>query len=274
MWLSRYFVIFVLFSFVGWVYETIYCTIKWKRWENRGFLFGPICPIYGTGATSILILMEVLDKYNVTYTWWQVFIVCYLGSVVLEYTTHWALEKMFHACWWDYSYMPLNIKGRVCVPYSICFGLAGILVRYALAPFAVRCTAWIPPIGFEFAALLFMLIVGMDISLTAVALSEFEKYVTSAQESLNAHMEQFVENVGDKYGQMSDQMSAKIAEEKEKFSRERISAKIQGMSAMSKHAVKRIVTYRPAIGEKIAHNRILEFMKEHKPELKSTRESE
>lgn len=47
MWISRYFVYFVIFSFFGWIYESIYCTIKSKRWENRGFLYGPLCPIYG-----------------------------------------------------------------------------------------------------------------------------------------------------------------------------------------------------------------------------------
>ena len=81
MWISRYFVYFVIFSFFGWIYESIYCTIKSKRWENRGFLYGPLCPIYGAGGVGIT-------------------------AIVLEYGTSWTLEKLFHAYWWDYSEMP------------------------------------------------------------------------------------------------------------------------------------------------------------------------
>lgn len=268
MWLSRYFVMFIIYSCFGWIYESIYCTIKGKKWENRGFLYGPVCPIYGTGAVAITILVEQLARIGVTYKWWMVFLVCYVGSVILEYTTHWTLEKLFHAYWWDYSYMPLNIKGRVCVPYSICFGLAGLLVTYVITPFMIKLVSWIPPIGFEFIGLLFMLIIGMDVALTASALSEFEKYVVAAEESLNVHMDQFVETVGDKYGQMSENMSTKLSEEKEKLSREKIVARLQSMSELSKNAIKRVQGYKPAIGEKIARNRVLEFVKNHKPEKK------
>lgn len=260
---------FIIYSCFGWIYESIYCTIKGKKWENRGFLYGPVCPIYGTGAVTITILVEQFARIGITYKWWMVFLVCYAGSVVLEYTTHWALEKLFHAYWWDYSYMPLNIKGRVCVPYSICFGLAGLLVTYVLTPFMEKIISWIPQIGFEFIGLIFMMILGMDIALTASALSEFENYVVSAEDSLNEHMDAFVEGIEGKYGQMAESMSAKIAEEREKFSRENIAAKMQGMSELSKGAIKRVKGYKPAIGEKIARNRILEFVKNHKPEGKN-----
>ena len=72
---------------------------------------------------------------DATFTWWQIFLVAFLGSIVLEYGTSWALEKLFHAYWWDYSSMPLNINGRVCFPYSVGFGVAGLIVVYFIAPF-------------------------------------------------------------------------------------------------------------------------------------------
>lgn len=73
-----------------------------------------------------------------------------LGSIVLEYGTSWALEKLFHAYWWDYSSMPLNINGRVCFPYSVGFGVAGLIVVYFIAPFTKFITGWMSPIWYEF----------------------------------------------------------------------------------------------------------------------------
>ena len=114
MWLSRYFVYFIIFSCMGWIYESIYCTIRAKKWENRGFLYGPLCPIYGAGGVAITAIADFISVHtDATFTWWQIFLVAFFGSIVLEYGTSWALEKLFHAYWWDYSSMPLNINGRV-----------------------------------------------------------------------------------------------------------------------------------------------------------------
>ena len=104
-------------------YESIYyCTIRAKKWENRGFLYGPLCPIYGAGGVAITAIADFISVHtDATFTWWQIFLVAFFGSIVLEYGTSWALEKLFHAYWWDYSSMPLNINGRVCFPYSVGF---------------------------------------------------------------------------------------------------------------------------------------------------------
>jgi len=276
MWLSRYFVIFVIYSCLGWIYETIYCTIKWKKWENRGFLYGPVCPIYGTGATLIAILMDLVVHYDVPYSWWQVFLVCAVGSFFLEYGTHWTLEKLFHAYWWDYSYMPLNIQGRVCLPYTLCFGVAGLVVTYVLNPFVYSITAWISPIGYEFMGLIFMGLIGCDCALTASALSNFDHHVMDADAAVDMHMEQFVTNFGNKAEEVTESMQAKIAEEREKYSIERLRNRFDAMSAFSMSAVKRVAGYRPAPGSD-AHltpgyrQRLMEFVKNHKPEIKRTK---
>ena len=278
MWLSKYFVIFVLYSCLGWIYETIYCTIKWKKWENRGFLYGPVCPIYGTGATAIAILIDISAQFGVDYTWWQVFLICSIGSFFLEYGTHWTLEKLFHAYWWDYSYKPLNLHGRVCLPYTLCFGVAGILVTYIINPFVLKVTSVVSPIGFEFLGLLFMLLIGVDIALTASALSNFDRYIMDADAAVDMHMEQFVTSFGAKAGELTDSMQAKIAEEREKYSLDRLRNRFDAMSAFSLHAVKRVVGYRPARGkDKIDApgygQRMLEFVKNHKPEIRNVRKS-
>ena len=132
---------------MGWIYESIYCTIRAKKWENRGFLYGPLCPIYGAGGVAITAIADLISAHtDATFTWWQIFLVAFLGSIVLEYGTSWALEKLFHAYWWDYSSMPLNINGRVCFPYSVGFGVAGLIVVYFIAPFTKLITGWMSPI--------------------------------------------------------------------------------------------------------------------------------
>ncbi len=123
---------FGLFSILGWVYECAYCAIRTKRWDNRGFLFGPVCPIYGFGVSALLIVAQALASSGATSAnaaWWQVLLCASAGSAVLEYTTSYVLEKCFHARWWDYSNVPLNLNGRICLPFALCFGAA--LARWA-----------------------------------------------------------------------------------------------------------------------------------------------
>jgi len=200
MIISRYFVLFMVFSFMGWIYETTYCMIKSKKWENRGFLYGPIVPIYGVGAVSITALAELFTSSAgiSQYKWYHVFIVAYIGSVVLEYTTSWFLEMKFHAFWWDYSKMPLNINGRVCVPYSIGFGLAGLLVVYVISPWTCGRVDTIPPLWMEFTSLILMGVLMIDLTLTVSALTHFERMVIAMDESVDRHMDAFVETINEK----------------------------------------------------------------------------
>lgn len=241
MWLSKYFVDFVIFSFMGWIYETIFCTIKNRKWANRGFLYGPICPIYGAGAIACEILVDFLNRPGVDfqYTWWQIFIVSFFGSIVLEYVTSWALEKLFHAYWWDYSDMPLNIKGRVCLPCSIGFGLAGILVVYVILPFTDKLTGWMTPITAEFISLLLMAMVAIDTTLTVSALTQFAKSVEAVEAAWNLHMENFVQAA-----------ATKIAEERERFSKERLEQAYASMGIGTRSALYRVQGFRPRKWEK------------------------
>ena len=127
MLIAQYFTEFMFYSFLGWVWESIYCTIKEKHWQDRGFLFGPYCPIYGSCIVAAEIVFGHLipgGMGNMSFP--MIFIISYIGSAIAEFSTSWILEKRFHARWWDYSDMPLNIQGRICVPVSICFGAAGI----------------------------------------------------------------------------------------------------------------------------------------------------
>lgn len=189
MIICRYFLYFIIYSFLGWIYETIYCTFHEKAWENRGFLYGPCIPLYGVGATLAQILFLDLPIKGIddpSYT--TIFIGCAAGSFFLEYGTSYILEKKFHARWWDYSDLPFNINGRVCLIFTLCFGFAGILVTQIIIPPIVELISFFPGVVIELLALLFMFIFGMDMALTISALTTFAKDFERINEQINHQM--------------------------------------------------------------------------------------
>ncbi len=114
---------FIIFGFCGWLWESVLYTILSGKPDNRGFLYGPICPIYGFGANIAAALFGSLVGNP-----FKLFFVCMISSAALEYITSFVLEKFFGARWWDYSTIPLNIHGRICLSCSIAFGLAGVIL--------------------------------------------------------------------------------------------------------------------------------------------------
>ncbi|SHI48717.1 putative ABC transporter permease [Pseudobutyrivibrio xylanivorans] len=190
MIICRYFLYFIIYSFLGWIYETCYCTIHEKTWENRGFLYGPCIPLYGVGATLAQILFIDLPIYCTSCepSYLTVFIGCAVGSFFLEYGTSYVLEKRFHARWWDYSDFPLNINGRVCLIFTLCFGFAGILVTQIIIPPIVELIALFPSFVIELLALIFMFLFGMDMALTISALTTFAKDFERINEQINNQM--------------------------------------------------------------------------------------
>ena len=231
MLVSKCIIWLVVYAVIGWVYESTYCTIVEKKWQNRGFLYGPICPIYGCGAVLMMLgWMRVCDA-GITPQPWQVFIVVALVSAVLEYVTSWALEALFHARWWDYTDMPLNLNGRICLPASILFGLMGLLVVYVLYDVTMDATAMVPLVVIECLALLLVCLVTVDTTLTVSALTRFAQICESVSDSVNAHMDSLV-------GRGMD--AAERTMERERFAAAARKAKMIEMGLSVRSAVRRI----------------------------------
>lgn len=128
---NLYQVVFLLFiySFLGWCLEVIYATTKNGKFVNRGFLNGPVCPIYGFGAVIVLLLLQsFLDNT----------IILFFASIILtstlEFLTGLILEKFLHKKWWDYSNEPFNIKGYICLRFSIAWGFICVFVLKLVNP--------------------------------------------------------------------------------------------------------------------------------------------
>jgi len=124
-----YFLLFYIYSIIGWVLESTYVAIKEKKFVDRGFLVGPYCPIYGIGGIGIVIYLTQYKDNVLT-----VFILGLVICSVLEYFTSYIMEKLFKARWWDYSDKKYNLNGRICGSNSLLFGLISILVIYFVQP--------------------------------------------------------------------------------------------------------------------------------------------
>lgn len=126
----KYTLLFFFYSAGGWLLESIYCSIGEKRIINRGFLTGPLCPIYGTAALVMTILI-----YNPFKD--RPLIIFLLGIVlcdIVEYLTSYIMEKLFSARWWDYTYEFLNIKGRICLKHTLYWGIISVAFVRVLHP--------------------------------------------------------------------------------------------------------------------------------------------
>ncbi len=135
---ENFFLWFLFYSVVGWAWETILCSVRERRFVNRGFLNGPYCPIYGWGACLDVLVLGSLKQ------WWLIFILSVILTGVLEYATSFAMEKLFHARWWDYSNRKFNINGRVCLLGMFVFGVFSVLLLLFLHPAVARVTELIP----------------------------------------------------------------------------------------------------------------------------------
>ena len=128
--LGYYFILFLIYSFIGWVIEVCFTYVREHTLVNRGFLIGPYCPIYGFGCILMMFLLDgYLDDPIVLFV--MAMVIC----SILEYLTSYFMEKLFKARWWDYSDRKFNINGRICLETLIPFGLLGCFLMYVLNPF-------------------------------------------------------------------------------------------------------------------------------------------
>ncbi len=126
--MAELFVKFMIYSFIGWSYETTLYSIKNKSFVDSGMLYGCYCPIYGLGGMVIAFLFG--DMKNPLLIFVGAMTVCCL----LEYSSSWIIEKLYGARWWDYSDWPLNVNGRVCLFGGMVFGVMAVILVFRLDP--------------------------------------------------------------------------------------------------------------------------------------------
>lgn len=168
---------FFVYGFLGWCTEVAFAAWKEHRFVNRGFLNGPICPVYGIGVTLVV---HFLSPYRSNL------IILYITSTILvtalEWLTGFILERVFHNKWWDYSNMPLNLNGYVCLLFSLIWGVACVLIVDFIHPVIHKLLLYIPVI--VGVIILIILGIGMfaDLYVTASGILKMNKRLAAMQE--------------------------------------------------------------------------------------------
>ena len=197
--LTQWVLFFFIYSFIGWVWECCFVSVRKRRWVNRGFMYGPMLPIYGFGALAVLIsTIRVRDSIPLIFLFGMV------GATLLEYVTGAVMERLFNVKYWDYSNQKFNLNGYICLTSSLGWGLFSVLlVKFVHVPIE-GAVLKIPTIIAE--GIAFVLTVAaavdvtqsfndaMDLKRILAQLEESKKQIRKIQEKLKVASEEFVED--------------------------------------------------------------------------------
>lgn len=155
--ISQYFLLFVIYSFVGWIFEIIIFAVMEQKLVNRGLLMGPYCPIYGFGFLLIDLLLRKYKEKPVL-----LFIMAMIICSILEYITSILLEFVFGIQLWDYSQNFLNLNGRICVQGALTFGVLAVFIIYKVNPKLVALLDKIPEMSLKYLSIVIVVLMLLD----------------------------------------------------------------------------------------------------------------
>lgn len=238
--------IFFLYAFLGWCAEVVFAAAKTGQFVNRGFLLGPVCPIYGLGVSFVLLLLEPLED--------NLFIL-FVGSVVitsaLEFLVGWLAEKALGQRLWDYTDMPFNIKGYICLAFSLMWGIACILVVRVIHPLILGIIHWLPhTLGLVLLAVCAAVFL-TDLVLTLVNALQLPRQMKAA-EDLERLIRSFSDNLGES---LYHGVSKLELEEKKEDLAARKEARDAKNEARRQELEEKLAQYRAAVGRNRAYKR-------------------
>lgn len=171
------FFFFFVYAFLGWCVEVIYAAVHHGKFVNRGFLNGPVCPIYGIGVTLIVVLLSPLKDH---------LLLLFVGSVILtsllEFIAGWVLEKLFKQRWWDYSHVRFNIKGYICLRFSLIWGSACVVIVHLVHPVVEDLAGLLSPDLATLLSALFFMILTVDLAATVQTVNHLNKQLAVLNE--------------------------------------------------------------------------------------------
>ncbi len=220
--LTQWVLFFFIYSFIGWVWECCFVSVRKHRWVNRGFMYGPMLPIYGFGALAVLIsTIRVRDSIPLIFLFGMV------GATLLEYVTGAVMERLFNVKYWDYSNQKFNLNGYICLTSSLGWGLFSVLlVKFVHVPIE-GAVLKIPTIIAE--GIAFVLTVAaavdvtqsfndaMDLKRILAQLEESKKQIRKIQEKLKVASEEFVEDYRQRAGEFVEDYRRRVEEHVEDY---------------------------------------------------------
>lgn len=199
--------IFIIYAFLGWCTEVSYAALDTGRFVNRGFLNGPYCPIYGCGIVIVVAILTPLKGS---------LLILFFGSLILttalEYLTGFLLEKVFHNKWWDYSDKPFNIKGYICLKFSVYWGLACTFVMEIIHPVIYGLITKIPHVLGVVLLSLLMCMFFVDCGITVSTILKFNRHL-----KLMESMAESIHKLSDEIGESIYENVTGVLEKSEEF---------------------------------------------------------
>ncbi|SHJ62164.1 Uncharacterized membrane protein [Clostridium amylolyticum] len=202
----------MIYSIFGWMLEVTYAFSKKGTFVNRGFLYGPLCPIYGFGMLSLLVTIP--SESSILY----IFIVGMMVTSLVEYITGAILEHFFNTKWWDYTNNFLNVKGRICLSFSLAWGIISIIAIKVIQPFVYSKVNIIPDKYKIIISYTFLFCFIIDLILTIISLNKFNEIFTELSEVELELKNKYASLVG-KAINKSEEIEISLKELKEKYNR-------------------------------------------------------
>lgn len=257
---------FIIYSFLGWICETIYCSIIDREYVNRGFLKGPFCPIYGSGALIVIILLAPFSDNIVI-----LFLSAMIFTSILEYLTGFLLETIFNLKWWDYSGYKFNIKGRVCLLNSVLFGLLSLATIKVINPIIIdlvshislKVSMWICNIS-----ILYLLTDGIITTVKVLKLGGKLKEMSALFDEIKEKTESYkvvLQQNLSRFDGLIEQESEKVIHAKEQISK--LKVKLENLVLNNKAVNKRIIKAFPNI-KSLKYQHSLDRLKEEIKKIK------
>lgn len=229
--ISLLFLYFILYAFLGWVMETCYCSILERRFVARGFLYGPLCPIYGVGVLMMICWFAPLTDNPLLF-----YVVATLCMSAWEYLVGWFLETTTHIKYWDYSHFRFNLHGRICLHISLTWGALAYVVIFWVHPFVAGLLALFPADTQHILAIVLLALLVVDTAATirelalvrrmmtllnetgeelrlqlALGKAELSDYIEEARDSLEDRLDGVKAAISDRLDDAKDSLTEKLS---------------------------------------------------------------
>lgn len=184
---------FFIYGFCGWLWESFVLPFaRGTKPINSGFLNGPVIPIYGFGAIFMVLLLE---RNNVKYPLFSLFIESGVLACVLEYITSFMMEKMFHRRWWDYTRRPFNVNGRICLEGFACFGFFGTVVVEWIQPMLDQKIGVYNNMTLVILSTILLTLLSVDTISTVIGLAKLDERIIELQSIIESEGEKYYEHL-------------------------------------------------------------------------------
>lgn len=236
--ISLLFLYFIIYAFLGWILETIYCSVLEKRFVARGFLYGPVCPIYGVGVLMMLCWFTPFTNQPLLF-----YVIATVCMSAWEYLVGWLLETTTHIKYWDYSTRRFNLHGRICLTISLTWGVLAYLVIFWIHPAISGLVERLSTVTIHVASGVLLVILLADAAATirelalltamlrkltqmgeelqvqlALSRAELSDRLDEARETLSDRLDDAKESISDRLDDAVESISDKLDDAKESIS--------------------------------------------------------